>query len=87
MSNVIIINNGYISSTATTSYGTDVNADEVELMLRHQPPAPDGYVNMLKADTLEWEAVEVPNIEIPQELTEEDYKQALIELGVLDNNN
>ena len=83
MANKIIIDNGYIVATATTPFGTDTNANEIENMLCHQPTAPEGLVYMLRADSHEWELVELPPMPIPdEEATTEDYEAALAELGV-----
>lgn len=82
MANKIIIENGYIIAAATTSFGTDDNADEIENMLCHQPSAPEGYVYQLRADTLEWEVVELPPIPEDEDATAEDYENALGRFGV-----
>lgn len=83
MANKIIVDNGYVIATATTPFGTDTNADEIEQMLCHQPQAESGHAYMLKADTLEWELVELPEPEpVEDEATTEDYEAALAELGV-----
>lgn len=34
--------------------------DTLTELFRHRPEAPDGYRYMLRADTLEWELVEIP---------------------------
>ena len=53
-------------------------------MLCSKPCAPDGYTYKLRADTLEWELVELPPEPDPgeDEATAEDYEAALQELGV-----
>ena len=86
MANRIIINNGYIVATATTPFGTDANADEIEQMLQHQPQAGEGYIYQLRADTLEWVLVELPPMpEDDEEATAEDYEEVLADLGVIGN--
>lgn len=45
--------------------------------------APHGYQYRLRADTLEWELVEMPPVEPEdEEATAEDYEAALKEMGV-----
>ena len=60
MRNFIITDGDYIVATAETSFGHDANAEAVEQMLCHQPTAQNGYVYKMRADTLEWELVELP---------------------------
>lgn len=82
--NAIIIDDGYIIGVAITPFSDDRNADIIDDMLNHQPPAPEGFVYMLRADTLEWELVKLPEPEpIEEEATIEDYETALNELGVI----
>lgn len=64
--NKILIANGYVIATANTPFGADENADAIEQTLRRQPTAPDGYIYKLRADTLEWELVELPPVEEPE---------------------
>lgn len=51
---------------------------------RTRPTAPSGYIYKLRADTLEWELVELPPEPDPgeEDATAEDYEQALADLGV-----
>ena len=82
-----IVENGYIIAV-TTNYGqieiTDGEYSELLAMIRSEPTAPDGYTYMLRADTLEWELVELPPEPEPvdEDATTEDYESALTELGV-----
>lgn len=59
MRNYIITDEGYAVATAETPFGHDENAETVERILCRQPIAPEGYVYRLRADTLEWEFVEI----------------------------
>ena len=88
MANKLVIVDGYIIATATTPNGGDANANDVEDILCHKPTdAPEGYAYKLKADTLEWELVELPpafeqSEDDIDEASIADYENALAELGV-----
>ena len=57
--------------------------DEVYMLISSKPIAPTGFNYELKADTLEWELVELPPIDnTDDEATESDYIDALQNLGV-----
>ena len=83
-----IINDGHIIAV-TTGYGTEqITEQEYNKILSiiHNRPTPsDGYTYKLRADTLEWELVELPPVEEQDdEATESDYIDALQDLGVLE---
>lgn len=57
--------------------------DNVYSLLLNRPTAQDGFTYKLKADTLEWELVELPEpSDTDEDATIEDYESALTELGV-----
>lgn len=62
---------------------TEEQKDEVVAMLCNRPSASDGFTYKLKADTLTWEQVELPEPSSDDdEATESDYITALQDLGV-----
>lgn len=76
---------GYLVSVGTGTGGTEITESEYNDLLsiiHNRPTAQDGFTYKLKADTLEWELVELPPIEEDDEATESDYIDALNELGV-----
>lgn len=80
-----IIDSSYIISVGTGTGGTEITESEYNdlLSIIHNRPTPQtGFDYKLKADTLEWELVELPPIEDDTEATESDYIDALNELGV-----
>ena len=83
-----MISDGYICGVLESEQHfpneiTEEQKDEVVAMLCNRPSASDGFTYQLKADTLEWELVELPPVEEQDdEATESDYIEALNELGV-----
>lgn len=79
------VEDGYIISTGTGPGYMEITAVEYERILEKihtRPVAEDGYDHRLKAD-LTWEMMELPQEEIiEEEATEEDYLEALSDLGV-----
>lgn len=80
-----IFENEYILMIGTGSGGTEITEQEYTeiLSIIHAAPqdAPDGYTYKLRADTLEWELVELPPAPEPSE--DVDDSEALdIILGV-----
>ena len=76
---------GYLVSVGTGTSGTEITESEYNdlLSIIHNRPTPStGFDYKLKADTLEWELVELPPIEEDDEATESDYITALQDLGV-----
>lgn len=57
---------GYIVSVSE-NYGeeiiTDAEFEELKSMISKAPLSPNGYTYKLRADTLEWELVELPPVE------------------------
>lgn len=81
------IENGFIVALSTGCGQieiSDVEYNELLSIIRTKPADPEGYVYMLRADTLEWELVELPPEPEPgdEEAGEEDYIQVLDDLGV-----
>lgn len=75
--NKILYDGEYIIGTAHTPNGSETNADAVEDILCHQPPAPEGFVYCLKTD-LTWELCELPpELEHSDEVTPEDLLKEL----------
>ena len=80
-----LIIDGYLVSVGTGTGGTEITEIEYNdlLSIIHNRPTPQtGFDYKLKADTLEWELVELPPIEEDDEATESDYIDALQDLGV-----
>lgn len=72
----------YVSDNCGNTELTDEQTSTIEERLRDRPTAPTGFTYKLRADTLEWELVELPPIEEDDEATESDYITALQDLGV-----
>lgn len=71
-----VIADGFIESFGTAEREiatviTEARYNEIKSKLGNHPTAPDGYTYKLRADTLEWELVELPPIE-PEPLTDEE---------------
>ena len=77
--------NGYIDCIGTDIAGDDISWDEYETILNvieNRPVDLPGYLYKLRTD-LSWELCEIPPIpEEDLEATEDDYRDALAELGV-----
>lgn len=76
MNYCIMIDNGFVSGIASSENPlpnpvTEAKKNEVFALLCNKPTAPEGYIYKLRADTLEWELVELPT-EPETEPTEED---------------
>ena len=83
------IENGYIVGIGTNGPDTVTAISKEEYnellsIIHNKPIAPDGSEYMLRADTLEWELVELPPEPEPGDVDagEEDYVQVLEDLGV-----
>lgn len=79
------IEDGYIWGICPTVGDIKITESEYNTILSiiHNRPTPSiGFDYKLKADTLEWELVELPPIEEDEEATESDYINALQDLGV-----
>lgn len=75
----MIVLKGYIIAVSATDENRDLIIDKI----KNKPTDPDGYQHKLRADSLEWELVELPDIEPAEdEAGPEDYEQALQQLGV-----
>lgn len=77
------IENGYIIFVATNGGDKEISDSEYETIreiISNIPTAPDGYSYMLRADTLEWELVELPPEPVDPEI--DDAKALSILLGV-----
>lgn len=69
-----VIENGFISEIGTGIVGTEITESKYNAIMqkiRTKPTDPDGYAYQLRADTLEWELVEMPPVE-PEPLTDEE---------------
>lgn len=86
MSYYKIIVDGFVSQVGSGVSPEAITEDEYNTILdkiNSAPTAPSGYTYKLRADTLEWELVELPPEPIvEEEATAEDYEQALADLGV-----
>lgn len=75
---------GYIDAIGTGAGDMEITVEEYsELMavIQARPTPEEGYSYKLKED-LTWELVEAPVIETEEEATEQDYLDALAEMGV-----
>ena len=83
-----VIEDGYIIGIGTNGNDSVTEITESEYntilsLIHNRPTARDGYTYKLKADTLEWELVELPPIDdTDDDATESDYIEALQDLGV-----
>ncbi len=82
-----MIIDGYLIAVGTGSGGTEITEceyNELLALIHGKPQTEIGYDYLLRADSLEWELVEVPVIdEQPEEeATVEDYEEAIGRLGV-----
>lgn len=81
-----IVFDGYIAAVTTgngTEQITESEYNELLSTIHNRPTPQDGYTYKLKADTLTWELVELPEpSEQDDEATESDYIDALQDLGV-----
>lgn len=72
-----IVSNGYVMSVLKAEYQSDIDGvpiteaeySNIQNAMKSIPPAVDSYARKLRADTLEWELVELPPIE-PEPLTD-----------------
>lgn len=83
------IENNYIIGIEFGKYGKlEITKDEYDTIaktIKNRPNAPDGSTYKLKTD-LTWELVEIPpQPETEAEATEQDYQNALFDLGVESN--
>lgn len=81
-----IIEDGYILAVGTGILGEEITESEYNDLLsiiHNRPTPPTGFDYKLKADTLTWELVELPEPSSEDdEATESDYIEALNDLGV-----
>ena len=84
----ILIRDGYVTGIASSANPlpnpvTEQKKNEVFSILCNKPVAEEGYEYRLLASTLEWELVELPPDPEPGvDATEEDYQNALVQMGV-----
>lgn len=81
------IKNGYITAIGVGRNDSQITKDEYDalmIIVHNRPAPPAGYDYLIRADTLEWELVELPPAPEPvdEEATATDYENALSELGV-----
>lgn len=75
-----VTENGYILTIGTRIAGEEITEAEYNAILSRinsAPTAPSGYTYKLRADTLEWELVELPPEPDP-ELTDEELVEILL---------
>ena len=82
-----IVADGYVLQVGSGVFADAITESEYNAILskiNSAPTAPSGYTYKLRADTLEWELVELPPSPDPgeEDATAEDYEAALQELGV-----
>ena len=76
------VSGGYVESygAASAEVQTAVSEETYNLIserISEKPAAPDGFAYKLRADTLEWELVELPPMPEP-ELTDEEVLEILL---------
>ena len=81
------VENGYVIAVGDSIVGEEITEKEFKEILekiKSSPRDPNGYQYKLRADTLEWELVELPPAPEPSEdpAEIEDYENALVEMGV-----
>ena len=65
-----IIENGFITAIGTGIAGAEITESEYNTIMQkiqNKPTDPSGYTYKLRADTLEWELVELPPAPEPSE--------------------
>jgi hypothetical protein len=82
-----IIETNYIIAVGVGIVGEEITEseyNELRGIIRTAPLAPGGYTYKLRADTLEWELLELPPEPDPgeEDATADDYEAALSDLGV-----
>ena len=82
-----VVNDGYIIAVCKNCGKikiTESEYNELLSIIHNRPTPPSGYDYKLKANTLEWELVELPepSDDTDDEATESDYITALQDLGV-----
>lgn len=77
----MIIQNNYIIAIEKN----DEQYNKILSLIHNRPMAQDGFTYKMKANTLEWELVELPPIIEDDEAVEADYIDALNTLGVNTN--
>jgi hypothetical protein len=88
MNYCLIISDGYIngfcqSEDAVLNPISEEEFNRIKSIHSERPTAQDGFTYKLKADTLEWELVELPEpSDTDDDATIEDYESALTDLGV-----
>lgn len=71
---------GYILGIGTGDYAAPISENEyneILALIRNRPTAPEGFVYKLRADTLEWDLVELPPEPEP-ELSDEEVLEILL---------
>jgi len=69
-----VIEDGFVTAIGIGIVGAEITEPEYHTIMRKiqsKPSDPDGYTYKLRADTLEWELVELPSVE-PEPLTDEE---------------
>lgn len=83
--NFKILIDGYIAALSTGNgiAISDSEYNKIKHEIQNKPADPNGYVYRLRADTLKWDLVALPDIEPAEdEAGPEDYEQALQQMGV-----
>lgn len=82
----VYVENGYVVFVGTNGGSEEITEseyNEILSIIHNRPTAPTGSTYKLRADTLEWELVELPPVEEQSEDADEsDYIEALQDLGV-----
>lgn len=60
-----VLENNYVFCISENKFGECISEDmytKISNAIKNKPTAPQGYAQVLKADTLEWELVEIPPV-------------------------
>ena len=81
------VNEGYIDSVSTGNGQTKITKQEYDAIIEiahNAPKAPEGFQYKLRNNDMGWELVEVPPAPVPsdEDATEQDYQNALNQMGV-----
>ena len=80
-----VVENNYVFCVSANKFGDIISEDmyaKISNAIKNKPTPPNDFAYRLKADTLEWELIEIPK-DAPNEVaTPSDYEAALNRLGV-----
>ena len=81
------VDNGYVVMVSNTNDGIIISQEEysnIMAAINNRPPIKDGYIRMLKDNSLEWEFVKSRLDDRDMEATNDDYRIALEQIGAVE---